>query len=99
MAALNRGENRSQYEECRETGRKPSQHETLHKAREAALKVRQPSGADASPGQRRRYSKRREPTDELRQSEEYDRPEHPLRKVPANQSVGDGIPQSADRPG
>ena len=98
MAALNRGENRSQYEECREAGRKPSQHKTLHKAREVTLKVRQPSGTDASTGQRRRYSKRRKPTDELRQSEEYDRPEHPLRKVPANQSVGDGtLPQAETR--
>ena len=90
MPALNGVEYGSQYEECGEAGRKPGQHEILHKVGEVALKVRHPPGTDASTGQRRRYSKRREPTDELWQSEKHDRPEHPLRKVPANQGVRDG---------
>ena len=98
MPALNGVEYGSQDEECREGGRKPGQQEILHKVREAALEVRHPPGTDASTGQRRRYSERREPTDELWQSEKHDRPEHPLRKVPANQGVRDGaLPQAETR--
>src|ERR1051326_1311233 len=99
MSPLDGVEYCSQYEECRKAGRKPCQHEILYEVCEIALEVGHPSCADAAIWQRRWYSERGKPADELRQSKEDDRPEHPFRKVPTDECVGNGpLPQAESRP-
>src|ERR1700722_2756886 len=98
MAALNGGENSSQYEKCRERKCQPVHHEVLHAVGNVSLKVRHPSGTDAATWQWGRRATRREPTGELRQREKHHGPEHLLLKITTDECTRDGpLPQAQAR--